>query len=49
MRAVPTDELASPTWEVTDADVIKSKYPEEYSNVDKKEREKLLARKSCFE
>ena len=26
----------------------KSKYPEEYSTVDKVGREKLLARKSCF-
>ena len=27
---------------------IKSKYPEEYSTVDKVGRERLLARKSCF-
>ena len=27
---------------------MKSKYPEEYSAVDKVRREKLLARKSCF-
>ena len=27
---------------------IKSKYPEEYSIVDKAGREKLLARRSCF-
>ena len=27
---------------------IKSKYPEEYSTVDKVKREKLLVRKSCF-
>ena len=27
---------------------IKSKYPEEYSTVDKVESQKLLAKKSCF-
>ena len=27
---------------------FQSKYPEEYSTVDKEGREKLLARKSCF-
>ena len=50
MQFIFGDDLSdTPSWSRFAENDLKSKYPEDYSTVDKKRHERLTARKSCLE